>query len=220
MKNLFLCITAIIILTSCGEKKINTNIYFDTPQPIKEKNLSEIPKKYFGTYTLNYSKQLIINPKYILERIVNEDNYFTMSELDSIEDNWILKNGQLYDIYEKKYYKTHISNDTIYFETEYLDTIFSFNSNEILREFKGSLVLNYTESGKYQVSWIHFGRVVKMVELGDLKDFDMIKSELKLEEEKIEKIDSTHFLLKFEQADFRKMHRLDKFSYESFYYYN
>lgn len=213
--------TFFIIMMSCGEKKtFETYIYFDSAQPVKEKDLSSIPNKYVGTYVLNYSNQLMVQSKAIIRRHV-EENMFTKSELDSLTAYFQLKDDKLYDVYEKKFHKTRISHDTVFFERESLDTLFSFKPNESLREFKSSLVLNYSYDGLYRVNWVHFGKpVTRITELGSIKDFEKIKLETDLKNDNYQmNADSTYVILKFDQANFRKIHRLDGFEYESFYYF-
>lgn len=219
MKKGFLLFLMYLLLVSCGEKKINSFIYFTQPQPVKESDLSVIPKKYIGVYTMNYSHQLLVTNRTIVQKSIYEPG-FPVSELDSLKGEVGFENGKLV------FYKTHEEfnakqiGDSIYYQIESLDTVFSFKNNESIRDFKGSLVLNYESDNIYQVTWLHFGALsVKKVQLGSENDFEKIKTELKLTENQIEMPDSTYAILKFDQSDFRKLLRMDKFDYETFYYF-
>jgi hypothetical protein len=139
------------------------------------------------------------------------------TELDSLTEYFELREGKLFNKKSQELYTTRLSNDTIYYDEEYLDTIFAFRPDESIREFKGSLVMNFADDGKYKVNWIDFGFMTRFVEIATEEDFYKIKLELKLTEDQYEYLDSTHFLLKFDQAHFRKLHRMEGFSYETIF---
>jgi hypothetical protein len=217
-KIIFLSIVAISIW-SCGEKKaeIPYHVFFDSEQPVKDKNLTEIPKSFWGTYAKNEYHKLLVQSKSIIINHISPDNVLLKSELDTLTEYFELREGKLFNKSSQKYYATRISKDTIFYDEEYLDTIFAFRPDESIREFKGSLVLNFAEDGKYKVNWIDFGFMTRFVEIATEEDFNKIKLELKLNENQYEYLDSTHFLLKFDQAHFRKLHRMEGFTYETIF---
>ena len=219
MNKLFYILGLIIFLTGCGEKKseIPYNVFFDSEQPVKYKNLNDIPKSYWGTYAINEYRKLLVQSQSIIIKNISPNNVLLKSELDSLTEYFELREGKLFNKKSQELYTTRLSNDTIYYDEEYLDTIFAFRPDESIREFKGSLVMNYADDGKYKVNWIDFGFMTRYVQIATEEDFYKIKLELKLTEDQYEYLDSTHFLLKFDQAHFRKLHRMEGFSYESLF---
>ena len=218
MKNLLILLAATLLFTSCKESALNNSfIYFSEAQPTNVDIITEFPKKYIGTYAMDYSHRLVIESKYIC---INEIETITAlkSELDSIPE-FELRNNQVFDKSENKSYKTFIKGDTIAFEVERLDTIFSFAENEIAKEYKSSLVLNKKVDENYVTSIIKVSSLgMKHIQLGTKKDFTKLKIELKIPfQAKIIENDTTSVVLTPSRADFRKLLRKEGFEYESNY---
>jgi hypothetical protein len=217
MRN-FILATILITLFSCKDSGLNNSfIYFSEAQPTNVDEIKEFPKKFVRTYTLDYSHRLVVQPKcaYILEI---ETLTALKSELDSIPD-FELRNNQVFDKSENKSYKTFIKGDTIAFEIERLDTIFSFAENEIAKQYKSSLVLNKEVDGKYQTSILKLSTIgATHTQLGTRKDFTKLKSELKIPfVAEMKENDTIHVFLTPSRADFRKLLRKEGFEYETFY---
>ncbi len=215
----YLILTALAFtLFSCKDSGLNNSfIYFSEAQPTNVDEIKEFPKKFVRTYAMDYSHRLVVEPKliYILEI---ETLTALKSELDSIPE-FELRNNQVYDKSENKAYKTFIKGDTIAFEIERLDTIFSFAENEIAKQYKSSLVLNKEVDGKYQTSILRLSTVgAKHIQLGTKKDFTKLKSELKIPfVAEMKENDTLHVVLTPSRADFRKLLRLDGFEYATIY---
>ncbi len=217
MKNLFFAALALALI-SCKESGLNNSfIYFSEAQPAKVAEIKEFPKKFVRTYAMDYSHRLVVEPKcaYIKEI---ETITALKSELDSIPE-FELRNNQVFDKYENKPYKTFIKGDTISFEIERLDTIFSFAENEIAKQYKSSLILNKEIDGKYQTSILRLSTVgAKHIQLGTKKDFTKLNSELKIPfVTEMKENDTLHVVLTPSRADFRKLLRLDGFEYATLY---
>jgi hypothetical protein len=220
MKKIIVLSIFAISIWSCGPKKteeIPYNVFFDSEQPVKDKNLNDIPKSYWGTYAINEYRKLLVQSQAIIIQNISPNNVLLKSELDSLTEYFEMREGKLFNKKSQELYTTRLSNDSIYYDEEYLDTIFAFRPDESIREFKGSLVMNFADDGKYKVNWIDFGFMTRFVEIATEEDFYKIKLELKLTEDQYEYLDSTHFLLKFDQAHFRKLHRMEGFSYETIF---
>lgn len=218
MKNLLILLAATLLFTSCKESALNNSfIYFSEAQPTNVDIITEFPKKYIGTYAMDYSHRLVLEPKYIC---INEIETITTlkSELDSIPE-FELRNNQVFDKSENKSYKTFIKGDTIAFEIERLDTIFSFAENEIAKEYKSSLVLNKEVDGKYQTSILKLSTIgARHIQLGTKKDFTKLKAELKIPfATEMKENDTLRVVLTPSRADFRKLLRKEGFEYESNY---
>jgi len=218
MKKYLILATFALAMVSCKDHGLhNSFIYFSEAQPTNVDEIKEFPKKFVRTYTLDYSHRLVVQPKcaYIKEI---ETITALKSELDSIPE-FELRNNQVFDKSENKAYKTFMKGDTIAFEIERLDTIFSFAENEIAKKYKSSLILNKEVDGKYQTSILRLSTIgAKHIQLGTRKDFTKLKSELKIPfAAEMKESDTLHVVLTPSRADFRKLLRLDGFEYATLY---
>ena len=216
-KHLILAIFALTIV-SCKESGLsNSFIYFSEAQPTNVDEIDEFPKRFVRTYTMDYSHRLVVQSKcaYILEI---ETLTALKSELDSIPE-FELRSNQVFDKSENKAYKTFVKGDTIAFEIERLDTIFSFAKNEIAKEYKSSIVLNKEVDGNYQTSILKLSTIgAKHIQLGTKKDFKKLNSEFKIPfSTEMKENDTLHVVLTPSRADFRKLLRKEGFEYENNY---
>ena len=218
MKKYLILALFALAMVSCKDSGLNNSfVYFSEAQPTNVDEITAFPKKFVRTYTMDYSHRLVVEPKcaYILEI---ETLTALKSELDSIPE-FELRNNQVFDKSENKSYKTFIKGDTIAFEIERLDTIFSFAENEIAKQYKSSLVLNKEVDGKYQTSILKLSTIgAKHIQLGTKKDFTKLKAELKIPfATEMKENDTLHVVLTPSRADFRKLLRKEGFEFESNY---
>ena len=216
-KHLILAIFA-LTMVSCRESGLsNSFIYFSEAQPTNVDEIDEFPKKFVRTYSMDYSHRLVVQSKcaYILEI---ETLTALKSELDSIPE-FELRSNQVFDKSENKAYKTFVKGDTIAFEIERLDTIFSFAKNEIAKEYKSSIVLNKEVDGNYQTSILKLSTIgAKHIQLGTKKDFKKLNSEFKIPfSTEMKENDTLYVVLTPSRADFRKLLRKEGFEYENNY---
>ena len=216
-KHLILAIFA-LTMVSCRESGLsNSFIYFSEAQPTNVDEIDEFPKKFVRTYSMDYSHRLVVQSKcaYILEI---ETLTVLKSELDSIPE-FELRSNQVFDKSENKAYKTFVKGDTIAFEIERLDTIFSFAKNEIAKEYKSSIVLNKEVDGNYQTSILKLSTIgAKHIQLGTKKDFKKLNSEFKIPfSTEMKENDTLYVVLTPSRADFRKLLRKEGFEYENNY---
>jgi len=220
MRNKILILGLITMLFSCKNDQLTDGyIYFDEPQPADIESVTNFPKKFTGTFGRDYSHLLKVESKYIINIEITSFNA-TKNQLDSLPE-LEFKNNSVYDKATQKAYKTVVKNDSIQWETERLDTLFSFAKNETAKIYKSSLILNTEIEGKYQVNIIKFDfSSNKYVQLGTRSDFAIIKKLLKIPfDANLENNDTTYVVLKPSRSDFRKLLRLDGFEYEKMYYF-
>ena len=218
IKIVFLAI--IWLLVSCKSDQLtNSYIYFDQPQPAKVKEIEHFPKKYIGTFGRDYSHLLKTESNFVIS-ITIDSFEATKNQLDSLSEVEF-RDNTVYDKATQHAYKTILKNDTIQWETERLDTLFSFADNEIAKIYKSTLILNKEEDGKYLVNVIKFDLTSnKYLQLGTRKDFLKIQSELKIPfEATVESNDTVSVVLQPSRADFSKLLRIDGFEYEKMYYF-
>lgn len=220
MKIKIIFFVLITILFSCKNDQLSDSyIYFNEPQPADIENVTSFPKKYTGTFGRDYSHLLKVESKYVINIEVNSFNA-TKKQMDSLPE-LEFKNNSVYDKATQKAYKTVVKNDSIQWETERLDTVFSFATNETAKIYKSNLILNKEIDGKYLVNVIKFDfSSNKYLQLGTRKDFIKIKNLLKIPfDANLENNDTTYVALKPNRSDFRKLLRMDGFEYEKIYYF-
>lgn len=220
MKNKIAFLVLVATLFSCKNDQLtNSYIYFNEPQPTDVEIVTKFPNKYIRTFNRDYSHQLKVESKYVI-KVEIESFDATKKQMDSLPE-LEFKNNIVYDKATQKAYKTFVKNDTIQWETERLDTIFSFAENEVAKIYKSSLILNKEVNGNYLVNIIKFDfSSNKYLQFGTRKDFIKIKEQLKIPfEANVENNDTTFVILKPSRADFRKLLRLDGFEYERMYYF-
>ena len=162
MKKYFILVALALALVSCEDSGLNNSfIYFSEAQPKNVNRIESFPKKFVQTYMMDYSHRLVVQPKcaYTLEI---ETIMALKSELDTISE-FEIRNNQVFDKSENRTYKTFIKGDTIAFEIERIDTIFSFADNEIAKEYKSTLVLNKEVDGKFQTSILNKAYYLKIL---------------------------------------------------------
>lgn len=220
MKIKIIFFVLITILFSCKNDQLSDSyIYFNEPQPADIENVTSFPKKYTGTFGRDYSHLLKVESKYVINIEVNSFNA-TKKQMDSLPE-LEFKNNSVYDKATQKAYKTVVKNDSIQWETERLDTVFSFATNETAKIYKSNLILNKEIDGKYLVNVIKFDfSSNKYLQLGTRKDFIKIKNLLKIPfDANLENNDTAYVALKPNRSDFRKLLRMDGFEYEKIYYF-
>lgn len=218
MSNKIAFLFLISTLFSCKDDRLTDSyIYFNEPQPTDVENATSFSNKYIGTFGRDSSHQLKIESKYVIKiEVISFDA--AKKQMDSLPD-FEFKNNIVYDKATQKAYKTVVKNDTIQWETEELDTLFSFAANETAKIYKSSLILNKKMDGNYLVNIIKFDfSNHKYIQLGTRKDFIKIKNELKIPfDVNVENNDTTFVILKPNRASFRKLLRMEGFEYEKEY---
>ena len=148
MKIKMILLVLVSTLFSCKNDKLtNSYIYFNEPQPANVESVSCFPKKYIGVFSRDYSHQLKVESKGIIKIEVNSFDA-TKKQIDSLPE-LVFKNNIVYEKETQKAYKTVVKNDTIQWEVERIDTLFSFAKNETAKIYKSCLILN-AEIDTYQ----------------------------------------------------------------------
>ncbi|WP_273568089.1 hypothetical protein [Maribacter halichondriae] len=124
------------IFTSCQPP-----VVFGEPQPADTKPLSTIPREYHGIYWCKVdSASLFIDDRTFIKRkefLIK----LTKAEIDSSND-LELQNGRLYVNDLGSSFPIEEKGDTIISKVVMRDTIFSIAKEQILKPFKGHLILN------------------------------------------------------------------------------
>ena len=117
------------------------SVVFGEPQPVAVKPLSTIPNIYRGIYWCNVdSASLYVDDRAFVRR--KEFLIKTTREEIGVDPDLELVNGQLYVKDWEGYFSITEKGDTLISQIIIRDTIFAINDTQILKPFKGHLVLN------------------------------------------------------------------------------
>lgn len=218
MKKVIFAFVTAVLLVSCKQSVLSDSfVQFDQSQPVNVKSINSFPNKYLGTFAMDESHQITINPKSIYLNQIDTMEV-AQKDLDSIPEI-SFKNNQVIDKQTGKTSKAWVKKDTIYWQVKSQDTLFSFAENEVAKEFKSSLILNRKEYNSYKVSCLTFHNSgVNLVQLGTKRDAVLIQNKLKIHRDVvIQDGDTTHVVLSPTRADFRKLLRLEGLEYQAAY---
>ena len=140
-----------LLLSGCRQRMVSA-VLFDEPQPVGVENLNSFPKSYQGIYIDKDSSSLRITRNYL----ISEDFFLTSihkSELDSLRDQIIYKKGKIiYPALEDTFIAKEFK-DSIYWKEVIIDTIIRISEDNIVRKYKGYMILNSkVDSSSYAVS--------------------------------------------------------------------
>jgi hypothetical protein len=184
MKTLFLVFfPTLLFISSCKEI---SPIEFSEALPKNSKNLDHFPKKYQGDY-INEKEQikLTIEEDFIYRGtyefdIVTEEEILNTFDFEHAPVDTAFDFGEMWQIIinkEDELYKVH---------SAYWDTVFSFSGENIVRRYKGHLLLNEPngENWSIKVLSLHKGelifddliRVSQIDSLEEIMETDITKS--------------------------------------------
>ena len=193
-------------------------IFFDNPQPENVDAVTSFPKKYLGTFAMNNSNLIQIEPQFVIKIFTTKEEA-TLKKIDSIPEI-TFKNQVVYNRKSKEAYRTEVKNDTIRWEIQERDTLFSFSKNEIAKIYKSCLVLNKESNGNYIVNIVKFSfSNNRYIQIGTKKDLEIIKN-LKIPfTPQVEGLDTLNVVLHPSRGDMRRLLRQEGFEYDNYYYF-
>lgn len=204
MKTSFFAL-GIFFLFSCKRTEAEPtglNFYFETPQPVHDSQLSNIPNKFQGVFVNSDSVYIIIKKNIILKEYSSQFR-FHKNQFDSIKLNFD-KIGNKYkskfnqDIFEFRYI-----NDTIELRNKQIDTFFLFSNKQKAKRINGQLILNYSDSNFWTIKTIQLEKdVLKVKYIFSENDLKIIDSLLKI---KPIQLDSSSFVIKPTRTEFKRL---------------
>lgn len=223
MKTKIVFLILIATLFSCKDDDLaekDSYIFFDKAQPVDVAAVTSFPENNLGTFAIDYSRSITIEPKKIIKRFVNHHEC-SLKLIDSMPE-FEYKNKVIYERETNLPCKTTIKNDIAYWQTETLTTIFSFDTNETAKIYKSDIILNKEYYGSYIVNILKFDLTSnKYTQFGTRNDFLKINQQLNIPfHANVESSDTTYVILCPSHADFRKLLRMEGFEYDKFYHYN
>jgi hypothetical protein len=131
-----LAVLGLVLFFSCQPP-----VVFGEPQPAGLKSLSVIPRSYQGIYWCNVdSATLYVDEKAFIKRKELQVS-LTRAEIDSSAD-LELRNGRLFVSEWETDFPAEEKGDTIVSKVVIRDTLFSIGDEQILKPYKGHLILN------------------------------------------------------------------------------
>ncbi|WP_026705523.1 hypothetical protein [Flavobacterium soli] len=211
MKKYFLFL-AIVMLVSCKEVPLENNIYFEDPQPINDSELAKIPSKFIGEYLNDDSLKLNIT-----DEIISYTNNFKISihksELDSLKDELVYKDGKFIEKKTNTVLENKIFGDSIEFNIKDVDTVFKFSDFQKAKRINGKLILSKKDSLYWQIEILTLNKnVITIEELRADSDIMAIDSLTKI---KAKEIDRNNYIVKPSRKEFSKILKLKKLGYSS-----
>ena len=160
----------LMVLISCQPQ-----VVFDTPQPADISALSEFPKKLEGKYLSSLDNSILrISPRSLI-RYYNFDMKIHISQLDSSQQ---LIGDTLFDLNTNTGKFIKLEGDSIVQHVNETDTIFTIDSLNVLKKFKGYYFINTrTSPTTWQVQKLDLTRgILTLSSINNKEDIEQLKS--------------------------------------------
>lgn len=218
MKNYLLILGLLLIFFSCRKTEASPenvyNLFFETPQPINDAELSKIPNKFRGVYINSDSVYIEIKENIILSEYYNKYK-FHKNILDSLKEEYDLVDNRYISKLNKDVFNYRYLSDSIEFSNKRIDTFFIFSNQMKAKSFNGQLVINYKDSIFWKVKSIRFkDNILTIREIYSEEDLKRIDSLTKI---KSIKIDSSSFIIKPSRNEFKRILNLKHLGFEKNY---
>lgn len=130
------------------------SVVFSEPQPKGESELSVIPIEYQGIYWCEVDSIALIIDEKMISKQKEYESRLSKAEIES-NPNLSFQNGRLYSNKSNQSYPANQIDETIITDVTFKDTLFSKTTGQILKFFKGHLILNEpTDNNSWEVTII------------------------------------------------------------------
>ncbi|NHM01614.1 hypothetical protein [Flavobacterium difficile] len=205
MKNLLLIFGLFVWLTSCKERGVeNSYIEFAENQPIGVEEIQEVPENWFDNYIASDSSVVAIDKDHIIHKWFNEEKV-SIREKDSFQ-GYTFDENFVIDNQTNQKMKLIKSNDSLFWKSQYSDTI--FNKEKVLKDYKNALIINTNLKGQIYIDvFKKENNRIRKISMGSKEDFKKLRNEIPIEFEYKFADEDTTVVLKPTRADFRKILR-------------
>lgn len=205
MKNLLLIFGCFVLLISCNKRGVeNSYIEFAENQPIGVEEIQEVPENWFGNYIASDSSVLSIDKDNIIHKWFNEEK-ISIREKDSFQ-GYTFDENFVTDNQTNQKMKLIKSNDSLFWKSQYSDTI--FNKDKVLKDYKNALIINTNLKGQIYVDvFKKENNQIRKISMGSKDDFKKLRDEIPIEFDYKFTDEDTTVVLKPTRADFRKILR-------------
>lgn len=168
----------LLLLIGCGPY-----IYFKSPQPKGNSNLSSFPKSLNGTYlSLLDSSILIIESQKIVKK--RFENMIMSFEDYSKETGDTIFNDTTFLFTDNWLIQMKVVGDSIAVNSSRVEEIFTISNEQLLRKYKGYYFLNFKDSNDlWRVELINltkdtleYGNILTKEDLERIKSFTFVES--------------------------------------------
>lgn len=203
--NLFPAIV-LALLTSCNQQPV---VKFESPQPSGQKDLSEFPTRFVGSYR-NDDALMIVAPATVLYR--NEADL--VEHRDSLNIYFDFAGDTVIEKSSGEKFGAVIKGDSVYWRyTTGFDTVFAIDKGGKLRKLKGYYFLNHPiDSGMWEVKKLSFpGNKLVVGIIADSTDIAKLQEITETVADSLKTFNPS-------RKQFRKYVRHDGFGYETVFY--
>jgi hypothetical protein len=210
MKKSVLFFSVFAFLVSCHNKK-ESFISFGELQPIGVEEIQDVPENWFGNYKAIDSSIISIEKDKIIQKWFNEAK-ISIQEKDSFSGLTFQKDFVI-DNTTKQKMKLVSKNDSLFWKSQYSDTIFV--KDKVLKFYKDALIVNTNNEGKIYVDiFKKENNQIRKFSIDSKEDFEKLKREIKIDFEYNYSDNDTTVVVKPTRADFRKILRKKGFTNE------
>ena len=205
------------LILSCKRSDALTgpSIYFESPQPINDSELSSFPKRFLGLYVNSDSSYLRVKQNIILtEKRIRFR--FHKNVIDSLKNEFDYSNGRYFLKGDKRIYYPKIKGDSIELFTVYIDTFFIFSKTQKVKLLHRQLVLSAKDSIFWTTKILRIeNKKLIIKQLFSAQDVKRMDSITKI---KAVILDSSSYVLKPTRLEFIQFLHLKHFGYDYEYF--
>ncbi len=210
MKKSVLIFSVFAFLVSC-HKRVESYIEFAENQPIDVEEIQYVPENWFGNYKAIDSSIISIEKDKIIQKWFDEVK-ISNQEKDSFP-SLTFKKDYVIDNATKQKMKLIAKNDSLFWKSQYSDTIFV--KDKVLKFYKDALIVNTNNEGKIYVDvFKKENNQIRKFSIDSKEDFEKLKREIKIDFEYNYSDNDTTVVVKPSRADFRKILRKKGFPNE------
>lgn len=203
MKRVALIFSLFVLFISC-RKRAENYIEFAENQPIGVEEIQEVPENWLGNYKAIDSSIISIDKDKIIQKWFDEQK-ISIREKDSFKGLTFDKSFVI-DNETKQKVKLITKNDSLFWKSQYSDTIFI--KDKVLKFYKNALILNTNNEGKIYVDiFKKENNQIRKFSIDSKEDFEKLKKEIKIDFEYNYSENDTTVIVKPTRADFRKILR-------------
>lgn len=204
MKRIALLILFFIVIScrSTIAEPTGNNYYFENPQPVDYTELTKIPPKFHGIFMspdstfLNIRGSMILSERFLKFKVHR-------NKIDSLKLDFDYVNGTYTSKVNDNVFETNKIGDSIELFKKEIDTLFRPSTSQKIKQINGYLILNTNESIYWKIRILNFeNNLLKFKSIYSDEDLKKIN---KVTKNKSEKIDSSSFIIRPTNKEFKNI---------------
>lgn len=192
---------------SCGSP-----VSFNEPQPVDSKNLAEFPKRLHGEYLNSRDGSVILINNSLIVRVYNTKRKLHEEKSDSTIQ---IEGDSILNLNTNERELLSGEGDSIIINSSLIDTLFRFNSEHVVRKYKGAYFLNkLIAQEKWDVKKMELSKGTLYI--GSIETKEEIESLATIAENNDDTLVNQSYSLTKKQ--FKEFMRTDGFGYRDTFY--